>query len=350
MTQKTGYLKYLDELFENLYNSPCKGIEIKVNETCDLSRLGSLVSELEFARYFVRNKNAVQLLANDVFQGRRAPDMLVLGESKEYFVEVKNIEFDDEDYDFGTKIAGILNDLGKFLMVVVKSGSLLSTPAYKYQSRDKKEEQCGKALEEFREKLKNFPPDAPTISIHTSVADIDLHSTKLGKSYLGIGTMLQAISEPLEYKERIKYDLIQKIRKREDWTGDELSKLYIVAIDDNSMFFYPDRYNADLFGDATYYCPPLSVPEATVDATIDYALKHCWKEYLIKMCVLRNNRSVIPDNKRGMLFTEPSMKNVTAILVRHGKSFHLFANPFADERINNADILTELQDCLIGWE
>jgi hypothetical protein len=276
--------------------------------------------------------------------------MLVLGESKEYFVEVKNIEFDDEDYDFGTKIAGILNDLEKFFMVVVKSASVLSTPAYKYQTRDQKEEQCGKALEEFKDKLKNFPPDSPTISIHTSVADIELHPTKLGKSYLGIGTMLQAISEPPEYKERIRYDILQKSRKREDWTVDELSKLYIVAIDDNSMFFYVDRYNMELFGNCAYYSPPLAVPDIPISNMIGDAIKQGWKDYLIKMCVLRNDRSVISENERGMLFTEPSLKNVTAILVRHGKSFHLFANPFADEKINNANILMELQDCLTGWE
>jgi len=66
--------------------------------------------------------------------------------------------------------------------------------------------------------------------------------------------------------------------------------------------------------------------------------------------IARNNRSVIPENKRGMLFTEPAIKNVTALLVRHGSDFHLLANPFADEKINNAAILTELKGCLIGWE
>lgn len=349
MTQKAGYLQYLDELFENLYEGSCKGIEIKVNETCQLSRLGSLVSELEFARYFVRNNNVVQLLANNVFQGRRSPDMLVSGESKEYFVEVKNIEFDDEDYDFGTKIAEILNGLGMFFMVVVKSESLLSTPAYKYQSRDRKEEQCGKALEEFKDKLQNLP-DIATIGFRTSVADVELHPTKLGKSYLGIGTMLEAISEPPEYKERIRYDILQKSRKREDWTGDELSKLYILAIDDNSMFFYADRYNMELFGNCAYYSPPLQVPDIPVSNIISDAIKQGWKDYLIKMCVLRNGRSIISDNERGMLFTEPALKNVTAILVRHGSNFHLLADPFADAKINDASILTELKGCIIGWE
>lgn len=349
-TQKSGYLKYLDELFNELYNGSCKGIEIKVNEISDLSRFGSLISELEFARYFVRNKNPVELLPNDVFQGRRAPDMLVLGESKEYFVEVKNIQFDDEDYDFGTKIAEILNELGKSFMVVVKSSSVLSTPAYKYQTKGQKEDQCSKALQEFKDKLKNIPSDSSMTSVSTAIADIELHPTKLGKSYLGIGTMLEAISEPPEYKERIRYDIIQKSKKREDWTGDELDKLYIVAIDDNSMFFYVDRYNIELFGNCAYYTLPSSIPKIPISNTISYALQHGWKDYLIKMCILRNNKSVIPENERGMLFTEPALKNVTAILVRHGSNFHLLAGPFADTKINYANILAELRGCLIGWE
>jgi len=349
-TQKNGYLKYLDQLFEELCNSSCKGIEIKVNETSDLFRFESLVSELEFARYFVRNKMQVELLPNNVFQGRRAPDMLVVGDSKEYFVEVKNIQFDDESYDFGSEIAGTLNALGLSFMVIIKSASFLSSPAYKYQTRDQKGKQCHDAINEFKDKIGKTPLDSPMISITTKIADIELHPAKKGKSYLGISTMLQAISEPEEYKERIRFDILQKSKKREDWTGDELSKFYIVAIDDNSMFFYIDRYNVDLFGHATYYCPPLPVPDITVDAMIDFALKHDWKEYLIKMCVLRNNRSVIPENKRGMLFTESAMKNVTAILVRHGSNFHLLANPFADEKINNANILSELKGCLVGWE
>jgi len=349
-TQKVGYLKYLDQLFVDLFDGPCKGIEIKVNEIGDLSRFGSLISELEFARYFVENGNTVQLLANDIFQGRRAPDMLVLSKDKEYFVEVKNIEFDDEDYDFGNEIAAVLNNAGKTFMVVIKSGSLLATPAYKYQSRDQKEMQCKTALDEFKEQLNNLPPPAPEINVHTSIADIELHPTKLGKSYLGIGTMLQAISEPPEYRERIRYDILQKSRKRDDWFGDELSKCYIVAVDDNSMFFYIDRYNVELFGNCTFYSSPLPVPEIPITKLIDYSLKQGWKDYLTRMCVLRNNRSVILENQRGMLFTESSMTNVTAILVKHSKSFYLLANPFADEKINNANILNELRGCIIGWE
>lgn len=350
ITQNAEYLKYLDELFEELSRSSCKGIQVKVNETSDLFRFQALVSELEFARYFLRNKMQVMFLPNDVFQGRRAPDMIVSDNSKEYFVEVKNIQLDDEAWNFGTKVAQILNGLGMSFMVVIKSSNVLATPAYRYQTKDQKEQSCEASLEEFKEKLKTISLDSSIASIETTIAKIELHQTDKGKSYLGISTMQEAISEPPEYKERIRYDIIQKSKKREDWLGDELTRFYILAIDDNSMFFPADAYNVELFGHATFYVSPLPVPEIKLDTNIHYALKHGWKEYLVKMCVLRNDRSVIPENKRGMLFTEPAMKNVTAILVKHRRKFLLFANPFADEKINNPNILVELPDCHIGWE
>lgn len=132
------YLKILEKLFEELYSCACKGIEVKMYETSDLFRFQSLISELEFARYFTRNKMQVELLSNNAFQGRKAPDMWVGSDSIEYFVEVKNIQFDEEDYTFGTKVAEALNSLGMSFMVVVKSSSLLSTPSYKYQAKDQK--------------------------------------------------------------------------------------------------------------------------------------------------------------------------------------------------------------------
>jgi hypothetical protein len=348
---KIEYLKILDRLFEELYSCACKGIEVKVNETsAELFRFQSLVSELEFARYFARNKMQVELLSNNAFQGRKAPDMWVEYDSKEYFVEVKSIQLDEEDYNFGTKIAETLNSFGKSFMVVVKSSSLLSTPSYKYKARDKKETDCQIALNEFKGKLKNIAISTAPMVITTMVADIELHPTKKAKSYLGISTMEQAIAEPPEYKERIKYDILQKSKKREDWTGNELDKFYIVAIDDNSLFFYIDRYNVELFGNATYYCYPLTVPEARIDSEIENAIKKGWEDYLKKMCVLCNNRSLIPENERGMFFTEPSMRNATAVLVRHRDGFYLLANPLAEGRINNHDVLAELKGCLVGWE
>lgn len=348
---RIGYLKILEKLFEELYGCACKGIEVKVQETsADLFRFQSLIAELEFARYFARNRMQVELLSDNVFEGRKAPDMGIRSDSEEYFVEVKNIQLDEENYIFGTKIVEALNSLGMSFMVVIKSSSLLSTPSYRYQTREQKEKSCEIALSELRSQLKKTSSTVTPVVITTMVADVELHSTKKGKSYLGISAMKEAISEPPEYKERIRYDILQKSKKREDWTGNELDRFYIVAIDDNSVFFYIDRYNVELFGNASYYCYPLTVPKPKIDSEIDTAIKNGWEEYLKRMCVLCNNRSVIPENERGMFFTEPSMKNVTAVLVRNRDRVYLLANPLAEEKINNPAVLRELKGCLIGWE
>ena len=67
------YLKILDELLKELYMNGCKGIEVKIHETSpDLERFQATISEIEFARYFFRNQMDVELLSNNVFNGKRA--------------------------------------------------------------------------------------------------------------------------------------------------------------------------------------------------------------------------------------------------------------------------------------
>jgi hypothetical protein len=343
------YLKYVDELLHKLYDYNCKGIEIKVSETStNPYGFQALISELEFARFFAENKMYIELLSCNAWDRREPPDMLATN-SNEYVIEVKNIQLDDEEYTFGMKIVEVLNSLNMSVMVIIKSSRILSTPAYLHQSRKQKEISCEKALSEFKSKLHNISPASFPITISTSIADIELHSTNVGKSYLGITTMKEAISEPAEYKERIRYDIMKKARKRDKWIDDELEKFYIVCIDDASWLFNIDTYNMELFGYATYYCHPLPIPETKVDSKIENTIKNGWEDYLKKMYILPNNRTVIPENRRGMFFTEEPMKNVTAIIVRGKGYFYLLANPFAEERINNPNIFRCFTNYKIGW-
>jgi hypothetical protein len=345
------YLKILEGLLEELYNNACKGIELKMHETAlDLYRFQSTVSELEFARYFVRSNMHVGLLSSNVFQGRKAPDIYAKSNSREYFVEVKNIQFDDEDYNFGKEIAATLNSLGLHFMVIVKSLVSLATPTYAYQTREQKEVLCKKSLDEFKDALKDSSSDSSPITVQTTIAKVELHPTKIGKSYMGIGAMAQAIGEPLDYRDKVRDDIKEKSKKREEWIDNELDRFYIVAIDDDTMFFYIDRYNMELFGTSTYYTPPLAVPDAKITPQVEKAIKNGWTDYLQRMCVLPNNRCVILEENRGLFFSEPLMKNVSAVLVQHNNVFYLVANPFAEDGINSPDIFQELKNCSIGWE
>ncbi len=235
-------------------------------------------------------------------------------------------------------------------MVIVRSSNLMSMPTYLHGTRSMKEKYLHSAIEEFTKEFNSSSINSLPTVIKTTYADIGLNETKKGKSYFGITAMKEAICEPSEYKDRIKYDVLQKAGKSRNWIEDELNKPYVVAIDDNSSFFYRDRYNIDLFGNATCYCQPLKVPEIEINSEIETAINNGWKEYLRKMCVLPNNRSVISENERGLFFTDQVVKNVSAVLVKHAQMFHIFANPLAEKRINNAAILQDFEDCVSGWE
>jgi len=346
-----GYLQILDELFKDLFTKSCRGIDVKVIETSpDLIRFRALVSELEFARYFLEKGMYVELLSNNTFQGRKAPDIYVKSDSKEYFIEVKNIQMDDKDYIFGTHVVELLNLQGLSFAVIINSTSSLSTPTYFFNTRAEKEKFIKSTTNEFLKKLKQIASKSPPLTITTTHADIELHQTEKQNSYLAMGTMKEAISEPSDYGKRIRTDVVEKGSKRETWIDDELDKFFIVAIDDDTLFFYLDRYNVETFGKAGYYCYPLPVPVPKVDPEIENAVNNGWEEYLKQMCILKNDRSVIRENERGLFFVEPLTKNVSAILAKHRKNYYLLPNPLADQRINSPSIFEDFKDCITGWE
>lgn len=344
------YLTYLDGIFNDLLIGDCKGVDVKVAEISDISRFPALLSELKFANFFGKKKWAVELLPSDIFQNKKAPDMLVKNGRKEFYVEVKNIQYSEESHDFGIKVADFLNNKGLQYMVNLKTSKILSNPAFKYQTKDRKEELYKKAYAEFESEFQKNPLKNQKSEIKTSDIDISFIPTTYGKSFLGISAMKEAISELPEYAERIRYDIVSKTSKREDWQNTDLEKLYLIAIDDENPMCYIDRYNVELFGEASYFIPPLPVPQPTITPEISTAISLGWKDYLVKMCILQNGRSVIQDSKRGLLFKEPVLQNMTGLIVMHDLQFFLITNPFADIKINDNKVLNDLSDCITGWE
>jgi hypothetical protein len=341
--------KYFEALFRELFENSCDGIESKVVETRpDIIGLSSLLSELEFARYFLRRKMKVELLSCNDFERRSPPDIWVHWGSKEYLVEVKNISEDEFTYVLGREMARILNSQGYSFMIIVTSLSLMSIPTYSHETRGEKEKYLQPILEEFKEKIKSLPSSSAPITVRTAALDVELHKTRGKESYLWARTMNEAVKEPDDYRERIKLDVHQKAAKRNEWLKEELDKPYIIAIDSESMFFHLDRFNAELFGKATTYNG--GVPEAKTNHEIEEAIVKGWKEYLRKMYVLQVDRTVIPGNERGLFFTDQLTKNVSAVLLMHQQRFYILANPFADSRINDPTILKDFSDCFSGWE
>jgi predicted house-cleaning noncanonical NTP pyrophosphatase (MazG superfamily) len=340
---------YFETLFRELFENSCEGIENKVVETRpDIIGVSSLFSELEFAKYLLRKKMKVKLLSCNDFEGRSPPDIWVQSGSREYLVEVKNITDDRVINVLGREIASILNSRGHSFAVIVGSLKSMSMPTYFHETRAEKEKLLQPILEEFREKIEGISLGSLPITIRTALVDVELHKTKFEESYFGGTTMYEAIGEPDDYRERIRLDVHQKAEKRKEWLKEELDRPYIIAIDDEAMFFHSDSYNTELFGNATTY--QYRVPETGINHEIEEAVKNGWKEYLQKMRILQIDRTVIPENERGLFFTDPATKNVSAVLLMHQWRFYILANPFADGRINDPAIFRDFADCLSGWE
>jgi hypothetical protein len=336
---------YLEQLFSELFSSSCEGIETKVAETrSGLLGFKSLLSELEFARYFTSKKLKVRLLSCNDFGQRDPPDIWVHNGSKEYWVEVKNIQ-DDETTQFIAKgIAKILNAQNLAFAVSVTSSPSLSIPTYFFDTRREKENLVQPILDEFKEKL-DVCARSPPITITTSSAVVQLYKTKFKESYFATATA--GSTEPSDYGKRIKTDVLYKAEKRTKWSGEELEKPYIVAIDDESWFFDSIRYNVVLFGNATTNYP--RVLETNVDREIQEAANKGWREYLKRMHIIEAPIGQIPDDKRGLFFTDTITKNISAVLVTSQQKFYIFANPLTDDRINDPAILEDFEDCISGW-
>jgi hypothetical protein len=145
--------------------------------------------------------------------------------------------------------------------------------------------------------------------------------------------------------------VLDKAEKRTKWSGEELDNPYLVAIDDESRFFDSIRYNVVLFGNATANEP--RVLEIEADQETQEAAKKGWREYLKRMHIIEAPIAQIPRDERGLFFTNTVTKNISGVLVMNltnQQKFNFFANPLADDKINDPAILEDFEDCLIGWE
>jgi hypothetical protein len=339
---------YLEGLFRALFENSCEGVDRKVTEArSDLLGFFSLLSELEFARYFIRRKMEVKLLSCNDFEKRSPPDIWVHDESKEFWVEVKNISEDRTIFFLGRKIASILNSQGLSFAITIDSSELRLVPAYSYDTRKEREELVMPILEEFKEKIKELSSRSPSTTIRTSSVDFHLYETKFKKSFMA--GRVEGLGEPTNYGKRIRRDVLKKSENRDKWRGEELDKPYIVAIDTEPMLSSIDCFNTELYGHATVY-EEGKTPQTGTNHEIEKAVSKGWKEYLEKMRILPFNGLVIPENERGLFVTDPTTKNISAVLAMRQQTFYILANPFADNTINSPIILQDFADCRSGWD
>lgn len=122
----------------------------------------------------------------------------------------------------------------------------------------------------------------------------------------------------------------------------------MVALDYKEMFYDEDYMEMALIGTRVTVSGPEVSPglaNAYANAYIRQKFRETeeiksargrgWETYMREKCILPRNRTYLDPNKRGILFTEPIVQNISGVLGKFREALHFVANPFAFDEINN---------------
>jgi hypothetical protein len=337
-----GYWEYLDGLISDLRTGKCEGIQEKLADVANnSSKFKSAVSELEIARVLIQHHKSVKLLP-DAYMGKSgsgneipSPDMLATDTTGEYYVEV-NLFSDDETSGL------IVDDLRAFLAdskppcrVDVSLPQTLSLPANSYAERSTKYTQIKRILEDFKPKFTGTNRNKLPLHIKADGAVFDVSTSGLGKSYPGMVTTDAFQIPSQQIIQIIQYRLSEKAKKRLKWTGNNLDKRYIVAIDCDQITVNDFELYPALIGTGNYY--QLKPPAQPIPAAITNAANAGWRTFLESVHLIPVGHTII--NPYGCYLTDPLTANVSGVLFRVGSKLWFIPNPFADPKINDPKIL-----------
>jgi hypothetical protein len=285
------YWRYLDDLVGFLRSKNVAGIQEKVKDADNLDKFYSTVSELEFARILAGKGKDVTLLKDRFFENRTSPDMLVKDSTREMYVEVKRLTEGRAGHLIIDFLRSYLNHPERTFRVNVVLNRELSVPMTKLDQRTAREKEAKEIIEEFRSRFDAIDVAHLPVSFEIAGVTFEIQPTKLQRGYLGV--IRTAVFEPSTemWVEKLAYDVCEKAKKRQSWIGDDLKKLYIVAIDCEEKCLDEDKVDLALIGGT------------------------------------------------GVFLTNPITKNVSAVMVRFKSgSVYFLPNPFACDEINDAEI------------
>lgn len=338
--KKTQYLSYLNELIYFLGKYGCKGIQEKISDCSHLFKFQSILSELETARVLLERGKSVELLPDNYMRMESPPDLLVEDDEVKAYVEVKHIL---EDLTVGI----ILEDLRQFLCtnnylyrVDIEFNEIMSLPVIRWQERQHKEDALRNALQEVKTRIKALNSSSLPVGIETKVGKFKIHQSSSGKGYPGV-IRTAAITVPdKKYIEKICFDVCTKAKKRDKWTGDHRTKIYIVALDFTEIGVY-DRgiMEVALIGHRIKKHPISPMPDIRETKEVTYAKERGWEHFLRETCIIPRNRTYLDSASQGIFFTEPNVKNVSGVIGKFGKELHFVPNPFSFDEINDPRLM-----------
>jgi hypothetical protein len=185
--QSHGYWAYLDELVSFLRSKNVGAVQEKIADANHLDKFYSTVSELEFARVLASKGKKVTLLADDFFENRTSPDMLVTDSSREAYVEVKRLTEGRASYMIVDFLRSYLNHPGRRYRVDITLNEELSIPVTKREEREAREKIAQSVIERFPSIFEAADLTSLPISFEIDGIRFEVHPTKkLQRGYPGI--------------------------------------------------------------------------------------------------------------------------------------------------------------------
>jgi len=325
-----------------LREGKCEGIQEKLADVANNSgKFKSAVSELEIARVLIQHGKTVKLLP-DAYMGRDAdnneipsPDILAHDKTGDYYAEVSMFSDDDTSGLILDELRPFLSDSKPPCRVDVSLPQSLSLPANSYAERTTKYARIKKILDDFKPKFSTADRKRLPIRITVDDAVFDVFPSGLGKGYPGMVNTDAFVVPTQQIIQIIQYRVNEKAKKRLKWTGDNLNKRYIVAIDCDQVTVDDFELYPALIGVGNYYqgIPPAQpIPPAITDAA-----NSGWRAFLESVDLIPLGHTII--NPYGCYLTDPLAANVSGVLFRVGSKLWFVPNSFADPQINDPKIL-----------
>ena len=286
------YWTYLNELLGFLRTPNVRGVQEKIADANHIQKFYSTVSELEFARILASKGKQVTLLADDYLENRTSPDMLVTDSLREAYIEVKRLTEGQAAYNILDFLRSYLNHPQRRYVVSIALNQELSIPVTKREERLSKERIAQRIIERFPSAFQTADLNVLPTSFKIDGVTFRIEATtKSMRGYPGVirSAVIQVPTE--KWQEKFTQDVCDKAKKREGWTGEHLSKYYIVAIDCEEKYLDEDDVESCLTG------------------------------------------------SEGIFLTNPLTKNVSGVLARFVTGrVYLISNPSAYDEINIAQI------------
>ena len=328
----------IEKIVSNLRLSGCRGIQAKIRDVgLNTSKFSSIVAELEIAWFLARKgKRNLWLLADDFLPGK-SPDLAMSDNIGDHYVEVVLFSDDETTLLIYTKMEELLHSLDLSYLVDITLPYDLSGPAIRHEERNLRDSKVEKVLNNLGRVLKSrvIPAGLPTRVVIDNVA-FDLRLSSIGKGGVGIIQSTPVSISPGLFTDRIRFLVSDRIygkaNKREDWSGSDLSRFYVIAINCGQLLVQEEYAIEALLGQrASYTCFPTrnAIPKDLVEEVA----RRSWRTFLERVHIIPKGRTSFIS--QGVYLTEPVCKNVSGVLVymRNRDSACFIPNPFAFEEI-----------------